>query len=131
MISNHSQVQTYSGDYLEEPDFKAKQCFLVGVHPTETTNAQWSSLAKPFTAETLEDSYVYVLCTSNRRADDSYETVFYVSTNQAKSINNLTLLEQPKENEYIKFSDILNQKGYAMLLPKKKALDMMLDYLHS
>ena len=48
-------------EFNGKPDYKAKKCYLVGVHPLGNDNGEWGSLAKTFTAETLNDTCIHVL----------------------------------------------------------------------
>jgi hypothetical protein len=50
-------IDDFRGEKLE---FKAKKCCLIGVQPTGTQNGTWSSLAKTYTSETLNDNFVHV-----------------------------------------------------------------------
>ena len=48
-------------EFNGKPDYKAKKCYLVGVHPLGNNNGEWGSLAKHFTTETLNDTRIHVL----------------------------------------------------------------------
>lgn len=100
--------------FKEKPTFKAKKCCLIGIQPTGTNNGVWSSLAQNYTADTLNDNFVHVSFKSDKKDDDSYDTVIYVDTSFKTD-------EKTSETNqaYIRFAEMLSAKGYGILIEKK------------
>lgn len=113
-------------EYKEKPEFKAKKCFVIGIQPAGTTNSEWSSLAKDLTAQTLNDSFVYVEFKSEKRSDDSYETCIFIDTKKNSSAFDLSKDCAAEHKEYVRFADILNMRGLAFLTEKKQPIEMLL-----
>lgn len=128
----------------EKPEFKAKKCTLVGVHPTGTTNGEWSSLAKDLTKSTLNDNYVHVefrvllifdlifsfstkeliilFLKSSKKPDDSYDTCIYIDTKRRCEFT----YNDSETKEFVRFAEILNSKGLAFLEEKTQSINMLL-----
>jgi hypothetical protein len=76
-------------------------------------------LAKDLTAQTLNDSFVYIEFKSDKRSDDSYETCIYIDIKKNSSAFHLGKDYVSEHKEYVRFADILNMRGLAFLTEKK------------
>jgi len=98
---------------------KQKKCCLIGVQPTGTQNGTWSSLAKTYTSETLNDNFVHVSFKSEIKNDDSIDTAIYIDANK-KPLN--SSISSEHEESFIRFAEMLNAKGLALLTEKSSSL---------
>ncbi|RNA45245.1 tudor domain-containing 6-like isoform X1, partial [Brachionus plicatilis] len=105
-------------DYAQ-PGFMAKQCFISGIMPTGTSDGQWSSLANEFTSSSLKDQYVYVVFLATN--DQKHEVCIYVSASRKLAMNS-----EPSDAKYVKFSDVLNTEGLALISGKNKTIDKLI-----
>lgn len=112
-------------EFNNKPAYKAKKCSLVGVSATGTNNGKWSSLAEVFTNETLTDNYVHVLFHSTQKLNETYQVCIYVDARQ-KEVFKQEYLPMSGNSEFIRFADILNNKGLALLTEKSQRLDTLL-----
>ena len=114
-------------EFRHKPDFKAKKCFLVGVQPSGTSNGEWSSRAKNFTAEILNDNFVHVAFKSEKKPNDSYDVCIYIdvkdrnnSIYHLRSVNSSSSFSRTSV-VFVRLADILNNKGLAFLSEKRCA----------
>lgn len=119
-----SQIFKLINEFKEKPEFKAKKCTVVGVHPSGTTNGKWSSLAQEFTANTLDNNYVHVEFKSGKKPDDSYDTCIYIDTKKRCEFT----LNKSETKEFVRFAEILNRKGLAFLEEKTESINMLLAH---
>lgn len=109
-------------EFKRKPAYKAKKCFHIGLQPVGLSNGKWASMAERYTSETLNDHYVQVVFMNDKPTNDTYEVCIYVDTKQKCFLSNETSID---ENEYVRFADLLNSRGLA-LLKEKQPLDMLL-----
>ena len=114
-------------DFKSKPDFKAKKCFLIGVKPTGTSDGEWSSRAKNFTAELLGDHVILVAYRSEKKANDSYDVCIYIDATDKTAMELAQLRSSsfnsgrsisPTNDSFVRLADILNRNGLAFLNEK-------------
>ena len=142
-----TQLLALNAEHRHKPAFKAKCCSLRGVLPIGSTElGEWTDLAKRFTERVLVDNYVYVIFDKSFASlpnDDKkrlHEVCLYVETSKKTPPAPLPMLlyltkllsstesatYQPLSSGFVRFADLLNTKGLALLCEKKRPLDMLL-----
>jgi hypothetical protein len=100
---------------------------MTGVQPTGTSSGQWSTLAKELTAETLNDQIVHVVFQSESANIENHPVVIYVDAKTTDKQYSSNLKGHTFDGvEFVRFADILNNRGYALLLEKQAPLNNML-----
>ena len=117
-IANESNLFELDEEFVQ-PDFMAKCCFISGIIPTGTSDGQWSCLAREFTTASLKDQYVYVDFLNH--VDNKYEVCIYLNASRKLGLGNET-----GEEKYVKFSDVLNTEGLALISGKNKIIDRVI-----
>ncbi|CAF0720767.1 unnamed protein product [Brachionus calyciflorus] len=113
-----SQFLFHLIDEFTQPDFMAKKCFLTEIEPAGTSDGKWSFLSQQFTNNTLTDQYVHVVFNSINKKENYYEVCIYINAKQKVLFNH-----EYFNSEYVKFSDILNMQGLAIITGRNKILD--------
>lgn len=124
IVNNIESPQIFKliDEFMDKPEFKAKKCRLVGIHPAGTTNGEWGHSANCFTSEHLNDQYVYIDFKSDKNSDDSYDSTIYIDI-KAKDKNTHQVVNT---NLYICFDTILSCKGLGFPDEKKQSLDRII-----
>lgn len=117
-LATESNLYELEIDFVQL-DFMAKQCTISGIIPTGTSDGQWSSLAKEFTSTSLKDQYVYVDFLN--QTEHKHEVSIFVSANRK-----LGLKKESGDEKYVKFSDVLNTEGLALISGKNRIFDRMI-----
>ncbi|RNA19931.1 hypothetical protein BpHYR1_043524 [Brachionus plicatilis] len=105
-------------DYAQS-GFMAKQCFFSDIMQTGISDGQWSSLANEFTSSSLKDQYVYVFFLATN--DQKHQVCIYVSASR-KLVMNCEL----SDAMYVKFLNVLNTEGLALISGKNKTIDKLI-----
>ncbi|RNA14648.1 hypothetical protein BpHYR1_032755 [Brachionus plicatilis] len=89
-------------DYAQS-GFMAKHCFISDIMQTGISDGQWSSLVNEFTSSSLKDQYVYV--SASRK---------------------LAMNCELSDAMYVKFLNVLNTEGLALISGKNKTIDKLI-----
>jgi hypothetical protein len=98
---------------------------LTGVQPTGTSSGQWSILAKELTSATLNDQLVYVVFEGmSASGTDTHSVSIYMDAKTTNRHAMPNLKEHTFDGvAFVRFADILNHNGLALLLEKQAPLN--------
>jgi hypothetical protein len=107
-------------DEFKSLDFLSTKCCLYGVVPTGSGTGEWGNLATTYVCDLLQDTSVSCVFMQNEESQEPYEIDIYINTSPKKE-NELyptaTMFE-----EFIKFSDLVTLKGFALLKKTQEQL---------